>query len=195
MKPRSWPTTNEMPSLSTVDQTQVLNFVLNRMFGGVAPFGPPWDAIVSTLARVMDKSIREYEGSRLELDRFVKRKGDRLGSIVRAADHLETCVSSVVRAVRLARTLRRAKEGPRVDKTDIPTPELVRRLQDIRDAAEHIYERLQKGKIAVGEPIQIQMMSREFELQGLRVSYGELASTLERLHALTRRLVGYQVAQ
>lgn len=183
-----WPTTNEMPSLASLDQANVTNFVLNRILGVSAPFGIPWEAMTSTLARVMDKNIREYEGSRRELDRFVNRKSGRLSSGIRAADHLETCVTGVVRAYRLADALRRGHGGSWIKKNDLPRAQLIRRLDDIRDAAEHIYDRLQRGEIAPGESIHIQMGNQSFELQRAVVTYVELASTIKQLLAITQRL-------
>lgn len=97
-----------------------------------------------------------------------------------------------VRAFHLADALRRGRGGPSIEKNDLPRAELVHRLRLIRVAAEHIYDKLQKGEIAAGEPIHIQMANRSFELQAVEVMYAELASAIEQLLAITKRLNEYQ---
>lgn len=189
-EPKYPPMRNGMPVLEELGGQRVLGFVASRMFGAVEQEDHPFGALISTLARVIDKAVREYEEARLNLDAFVARRG-RIVPMVRASDHLETCVGSLVRADRLARTLKGAPSGPAVRKNECLKKVLRYRLEDIRDSAEHVYDQVASGKIQVGEPIMIRMEDRSFALGKTRVEYSELAEGVKLLHALAERLVAH----
>lgn len=124
MEVRDWPPTeNRMPSLAHFDSKNVLNVVLNSLVGGRGVQGIPGRPLMVHLARLMDKTILSYEEARRELDRYVTAPRDRhlLSPLLRAQDHLETCIDALCRCLR---------RGPAPTRRGTPDPPTVPAAQD-----------------------------------------------------------------
>ena len=102
-------------------------------------------------------------------------------------DHIENCINA---ASRLYKLLDRIKS----EKKSLALPRELRRLvetkiesvKDVRDAVEHMDERIQKDEIAPGKPI---MLSVSKNADGVIVSnheikFQELAMVIEKMHEI-----------
>ena len=116
---------------------------LIHVFGLTGPH--PAKPVLTNFIRLVDKSAFEYEQARRAMKRYARRPSQRLervGLLLRSADHLESCVNALYRAGRAAETLRRAQSVPPIAKGEVLTKAEMELLAALRNFAEHIDEKI-----------------------------------------------------
>src|SRR5687768_7735698 len=167
-----------MPALANIPSNQTLNMLLNLVFRGPAVTGHPDGAWWSNLVRLTDKTVREYEAARLELNSWTTAANNTWSPLFRGIDHLENCVTSAHRAVLFARQLDSA--GHR-GFTGVATPRQQNLLRLVRNHIEHMDDKLLKGQVVVGEGVVINPLQRRLEIGGQQLQWRDLASVITKL--------------
>lgn len=168
----------------------MLNLVFNKM--GVR------DRLASAYAinyiRMVDKAVREYEQARRELLPFVENR-ESLLALIRTADHLETCVNAVKRALNNLDRMRQHKQSAAVPRTfwrALRHRESV--LRNIRKLVEHMDNALSTGEVVSGQPTAVSITDRG---DAARIGehtrpFSELAATIRKLYEWASDLAQYR---
>jgi hypothetical protein len=190
-----------MPDLSNLSATLTIDHSLNLVFGGAGlQMHGPGQAQFLNLVRLVDKTILEYENARQYLQRYVD-SHNKLRLFMRCVDHMENCVDSLNRAfshleglrTSLHREQSRSSEPlPQITREDIPSSTARKRINDIRDAMQHMDDRISKGRAGRDiAPIGLNVKSDSIELDNEEIYFVELVHWIEQIYAVTERLVGY----
>jgi hypothetical protein len=188
--PLGWPPQqNNMPSLEHLDTKNILNVMLNALFGERGVPGQPGRPLANYLARLMDKTILAYESARGEMTRYVERPSDNVFSpLFRAQDQLETTIDSLWRVACFTERLRRYKLAPTLDVSRLPLRTDQQRIRQMRHAIQHADEHVFKGR---ANESWLAVCDDAIELADQRIRYRELAAWIEGYHDVVKQLVAY----
>jgi hypothetical protein len=180
------PRRSSMPDLSVLFRKNILTLLLAQVFQRAGAKDYAARAFQTTLVRVTDKALEDYELARLAFHEFVTRPNNSVWSpLFRATGHMENCLSSLERLFRLTRRLLEHSEtSDLVRSVAALAPSARKRISTLRNAMEHIDERLVNEKIKEGDLTMLFLGEDAIELQGVSVSYAELAQWLTELHGL-----------
>jgi hypothetical protein len=165
---------------------------------GRGVFPEPTQFQVTTAARLLDKSLTEWDSAWRE---FAEHSATRDGipdallspdpgvtrAFFRAIDHLETLVDSLARLLRLICGLEAGSDLAHLSAMSLPSADERERVQRFRNRIAHGDEDIEKGKAGQGlatatlrpDPLGI-------ELQGQRLEYADLARMLQQIHDYLR---------
>jgi len=146
--------------------------------------------------RLVDKASDEYQEARAAILAQIaeaKRPAEEMLKHGRQifmfdfTDHMETCFDAVRRLYKLLDKIKSEKESP-----EIPTEllELVEAktssIAHVRNAAQHMDERIEKGERVAGEPIMLTLNKNEDGVVLLKheLKFEELAMVLKKMHEI-----------
>lgn len=194
-KARYIPSECKMPDLSDL-YTPLKGLLIVQLLVGEK--GLSWKASLyrRNFIRLLDKALQEYQKARdtilaeiAETKRPVeeKREQGRILYIFALTDHIETCINAVSRLFKLLDRIKSEKESPVV-------PRELRRLVEtrsksidsIRNAIEHMDERIQKDEIAPGQPIML-VLSEDHDgvaVSNKEIKFEALAMVLRTMHEI-----------
>ncbi|HEX9003361.1 MAG TPA: hypothetical protein VGB07_25865 [Blastocatellia bacterium] len=186
-----------MENLSDLDQKLILNRMLNFVFGRVGIQTRPAAQLANNFVRLVDRAILEHELAHAEFKLYVERRG--LERFIRGQGHLETCIQSFHRSLNYVDALRglglRLADGtpliPRAKDVEVLSTPVRNRIRDLRHAIEHTDERILKNRAPVGNPIALNPDDSSVCLEGISLTYEELARWLRQLHSLAVRINSY----
>ena len=191
-------TKNNLQDLTDLDDKLVINRALGLVLSGTGPRTQPSAAFANSFVRLTDRSILEHELAREELTSFIDYRS--IQSFFRAQGHLETCIESMHRALNFAEALRRIglklPDGTalisRAKDSEILSSPVRKRIRDLRHAIQHVEERLINSGAPVGKPIALNPDNNGVSLEGVTITYDELARWLRELHKLAMYLNHYK---
>jgi hypothetical protein len=167
----------------------ILNVMLNGLFGQRGVPGHPGQPLANYLARLLDKTILTYESARGEMTTYVERRDESVFSpLYRAHDELETTIDSLWRVACFTERLRRHKLAPVIEASRLPSKSDQRRLREMRHAIQHAGDRIFVGP---AHAAWLALCDDGVELATQRISYRELASWIERYHNVVKELVAH----
>ncbi len=191
----------KMPDLSELERLQgalTLRVVFTQ---ADAKIGRKTALLRRIFIRLMDKSITEYQEARKALDLQVQeskrpsKEMQETGRIIYMfsfSDHMENCINSVRRLLRLLERINSEKGAPIIprDKKRFLSSQ-GKRLIDLRDAFEHMDERIQRDEIGNDEAIMVKLGGSDdrVEIGPFQVTFLELAGIIFKLHELASYLV------
>jgi hypothetical protein len=152
------------------------------------------------VTRLVDKTLREYEQARVHLQRYIN-SNNKTSLFFRCVDHMENCVDSLHRVFQHMKKLRHQlrtledqtdQQVPRIGRNELPRSQDQDRIRRIRRAIQHIDKDIEMR--SAGEniaPIGLIVKSDSIELDSEEIYFGELASWIEQVCKLTRRLIEY----
>jgi hypothetical protein len=151
---------------------------------------------VTTSARLLDKSIREWELAREEFahdvrdmsnDEFFGPTHTTTPALFRAIDHLENCVDSTDRMLRLITALEKSERIKAFKNHS--SPSLAERIavRNFRNRIAHGDEDIAKGRHGVTATLRANQ--RSMEIQGHKLDYEDLAQIIERSHDFLRAAI------
>ena len=179
------PSVIEPPSLADLGSNLTLALVINTIFRGRVPGDRRSETLMVGFVRIVDKAVREYEACRTAL--HASRAGGRrsFGKLLEAVASMESCVNALARAHLYVGALRSYRRGPRISRHTAALSTGARnRIRNLRDAIEHMDERILAGKLAEEEPVALLLDGGCVALGTTRVSFGEMAGWLRGLHGL-----------
>jgi hypothetical protein len=186
------PKNNEMPDLSALDGKLILNQALNTMFRRAGPSDRLAKALWLNYVRLVDQTLWEYKAARESLQEYVETPNNVISPLFRTIAHLEACINTTWRAIRFARRMRRNKNSPRIDKLPVLSDTVASQIDKLRNAIEHLENKILNGAIAEGEPTTLIAKSDGIELAGIEIFYLELANWIKELHSLAESIIDYR---
>jgi hypothetical protein len=149
--------------------------------------------------RLVDKAVREYGWARNALIAQIEEPSRPVEELLKGrnlyifviTDHLENCLNAVRRLLgHFDRLSDKARLGiDRVTRRKVKANE--DSLRAIRDAIEHLDERIQKGTLAQNEAIMLRITSdqRAVELGDTKLRLVDLERGIRHLHAIAAQLI------
>jgi len=176
------PTTCEVPDLAELRSNLVAEALLSKLFHSAGEDdSPSIRALRWGYLRLVDKCTFEYSLGRRRIELFVQGGSE---DLIRAANHFETCIGSMARAVRYLEAFQNDLGVP----TDVPVLNHADRIRLMRNAIEHTDEDIVQRKIGPGDPHILQLKQDEMTLRSVNISYEELASWIRDLHEQGHRV-------
>ena len=147
--------------------------------------------LVLLFLQVVDKAFREYNAGRAVLDDYA-RSANRTILYIEGVGRFETCIHSVVRALRLADRIARDANAPEVNRN--ARKQLKRALESfrhLRDETEHMDEHIDGGQLAEGEAHALMVVKdgKILEIANCRLTFSELADALRQLHGVAMEMI------
>ena len=167
---------------------------MNKCYRGGGPTDLTVYALWVNFIRLVDVSVREYELARRRIDG----KSPNLPRINVATGHFESLLSTLKRAIAHLKALRSHRDAPTSLKRLLPGRSKVlsgsveKRVTGMRDAIQHLDEKVIKGAIHKGEPVCLVPEIQGVRLGNFNISYQELASWIQELHHLAGEVTHYK---
>lgn len=177
------PTSCQAPDISLLLSDLVGEGIMKKFFHAAESHEPKTRALRWGYLRLVDKCTYEYSRGRELLQAFVSSKPseDRIGIMLHAANHFETCIGSLHRAAKYLEALRRDRTGPKIPR-NIAVLRDIGRIRNVRDAIEHTDEDIWEQRISLGDPHVLQVKETGLALRKEEISYQELAKWIQDLH-------------
>lgn len=189
------PRRSTMPDLSGLHRQNLLTALLAHVFNSAGPKEFKSRALYLGFVRLVDKSLEDYELSRQSFNGYVAETDRRnLSLLVRGCGHMENCVVSVQRTYRFADAMAKIAEfRSYFQSASALHPTARERVRRIRNASEHMDERVVNGNVKEGDFVNLWMGEDAIELDGQRVTYAELGDWLTELQGLAQRVARHDV--
>ena len=171
----------QIPDLSGLQLPIIANFSLNMMLRGPGPASRAVRSYLANFVRITDRAVGSYNQARQAVERHVADR-QRLLPVIDAMSEFEDCLHNTRRSLRFFEKLRAHPAGPNVERI---TGKLVdsygRRLVPVRDAIEHMDERIQKDEAKEGEPVALSITDDSCGLivGNESISFADLAGILQ----------------
>jgi hypothetical protein len=182
------PSTFSMPDLADLQPDALANHAQNRILRKAGGEVLDEQIVITGFLRYVDKALREYKESWQAMQKFVT-TNSAIAAIFVATDHMENCIGSLHKADSYLSMLQRNRH--RDKKYIYVTDELLGRIKNIRDSAEHTIDKLKKRELQPPDPFILQMGSDCVSFGSSKVTYDELANVLTRLHQLAHDLADF----
>jgi hypothetical protein len=154
--------------------------------------------------RLLDKTVDEYEEARklivaqiAEGQRSVDEmtRNGRYIYMFKFIDHMENCISTVRRIIRVLDILKGNQDGLaflRTIKRHIES--MTRPIIDVRDTVEHIDERIHKDVIQENEPLMLMITDSQdgIMIGGQSLKFSTLSTLVKQLHALGQSMAAWR---
>lgn len=192
-KNQKWPPrTCEMPEINDLRDYRTLTHVLNVYFRRGGPQKIKAAALVRNYIRMIDHLIMEYKYAREALLNYVNTPTNVLGPLFVAIGHLETVVTSLKRAIRFLDRIKRDQQIPAIERNlSVLSNDTKYRVTSLRDAIQHLDEKLIKGELREGEEITLLAKSNGIELFSTEIKYTEIANWIRELDKVSSQLATY----
>jgi hypothetical protein len=197
-----WPPRRcEMPDLSNLSGKLTIDYFLNYAFGNTElQMSGPGQAQFLNFIRLVDKTLLEYEPARFDLQNYVN-SDNRTSLFMRCVDHMENCVDSLHRSflhldglrTSIYRERQRTNEPlPDIHRDELPKSSNRKRIDNIRDAIQHMDDRISKGRAGADiAPIGLNVKSDSVELDHEEIYYAELALWIQQIYGVAEQLTNY----
>lgn len=197
-----WPPKRcDMPGLSDLHGNLTLDYGLNRIWNSAGlQMEGSGRAQFLNLVRLVDKTLLEYESARQYSQQYVD-SDNRTSLFMRCVGHMENCIDSLNRAFSHLEGLkaslhheqcRTSRPMPRIAREEIPNARNRKRVNDIRDAIQHMDDRISKGRAGASvAPIGLNVKSDSIELDNEEIYFAELAHWVRQVYEVTERLAEY----
>jgi hypothetical protein len=197
-----WPPRRcEMPDLSNLSGKLTIDYFLNYAFGNTElQMSGPGQAQFLNFIRLVDKTLLEYEPARFDLQNYVN-SDNRTSLFMRCVDHMENCVDSLHRSflhldglrTSIYRERQRTNEPlPDIHRDELPKSSNRKRIDNIRDAIQHMDDRISKGRAGADiAPIGLNVKSDSVELDHEEIYYAELALWIQQIYRVAEQLTNY----
>ncbi len=183
-----------MPDLSELDN-QLTRFLILPILVGEPALSSRERLYRRNFVRLVDNAIWEYQEARSALIRQIEEGGAKViptgaASFFRFVRHLENCIITTRRLLRLAERInseRGTLRLPGVARRSLGA--YSRNIPAIRDAIEHIDERIREDEVAA-RPVMLGISDEgdRVTIAGHQLRFNDLATTLRKLHELARHL-------
>ena len=199
------PTECKMEDLSGLEKLQP-NMLLNLVFAGIDENIERKTTIYRKIfVRLIDKTLDEYnEAQSLILEQIIERKRSddemkkkgRVLYMLKFVDHMENCIGTLRRILRILDKLKGNREGlsfPRTIRRQIES--LSTPLVELRNTIEHVEEAIQKDEIQENEPVMIKITGAQdgVSVGNNAITFFEISTLIKRLHGFGQDLARWRV--
>lgn len=182
-----------MPDLDGVFRKSVLTLVLSHAFTAGGPGTRTFRALHLGFVRCVDKALEDYQLARTALTTWTERpENSVLSPLMRAIGHMENCLTATQRALRFARPLLEQGVLQAAAAPAALSDDARKRIKAVRDASEHMDERILDGRVPDGGLNTLWMAESYLELDSVRIGYDELATWLQELQRLAQIVAAYR---
>ena len=144
-------------------------FWLGSVFIGYANDSYEGRALLSNYVRHVEAAFRHYRRGRAEALQFIQRDASHLPiyEFMNASTDFEECIDHVYRAMQCMQGIIRSQSVPQPLRDLFSSkPAFVARanmtmVSDLRDSAQHTYDKIRRGKLQAGGPFVLAMDGRE----------------------------------
>jgi hypothetical protein len=181
------------PMLVGCDVSLRSRHMTETIFGGrAAPVRPESLRLLTGYLLVVDKAVREYRaGCRALVD--YSHSDNESSLLADGLGRFETCIHSIVRALRFLAALKQYRESPTIERGLRRKIEAIEEsIRPIRDAIEHIESDIaEPGLMPVGAAhiLAINHAGDTLDISVHKISFVELASAVEQLFAAGSGLI------
>ena len=187
------PTECKMPTLSGLD-SPLMNRLIVQLLIGEKGISRNVSLYRKNFIRYIDQAIKEYDYAREDCLAILKgNPNERIGFMLEFTNHIEICILNVRRLYRLLDRIKsETKDSPLLPKELRRLLETQRQpIIDIRGAAEHIDDCIQKGEVAKGSPIMLTINKTEdgVVVADYEIKFKELALVLEKMNEIAQYIL------
>ena len=163
--------------------------MLNRAFAGGGPSEQKSYALLMNFVRIVDKLVADYERTRANLIDYVNTPNNVMAPLIYATNNCESCITTMIRAIRLGRRIRRDPNGPQIaKKISVLSDSVWNKLNSMRIAIEHIDDQIVNNTWAPGQPVCLIIKNDRLEVVSEEITYVELANWVQQLNDLAGKL-------
>lgn len=193
----------KIPNLSHLNQLSHI-FMHNRYFSGIGPSDHEAYALFMNYVRLVDIILREYENGRKELENFLALKNDSWISthlVIIASGHFEICINTLKRVINYLKRIRGHPKVAQPLKDRLPRNSMVldgkseKVITEMRDAIEHLENRIQRGEITPGQTLCIVPREDSLELGRHVILFSDLAEWIREVHSYAKVMAQYSETQ
>lgn len=167
--------------------------MLNRVFAGGGPSEQKSYALLMNFVRIVDKLVADYERTRANLIDYVNAPNNMMAPLIYATNNCESCITTMIRAIRLGRRIRRDPNGPKIaKKISVLSDAIWNKLNSMRIAIEHIDEQIVSDTWVPDQPVCLIINNDRLELASEEITYAELATWVQQLNDLAGKLALYK---
>ncbi len=191
----------KMPDLSNLDLPLILHLYTQLLAGENRAFGRKMNLYHRNFIRLTDKALREYGQAReailaeiternLTTEEILKQGQHLIGYTF--TDHIETCINALSRLFRILNRIKSEQTSPAFPRQLRKLAEATNeKISYLRNAVEHMDERIQRDEIAAGRPIMLDASKDGDYLVASKhkISFSELATSLTAMHEIALYLV------
>lgn len=191
-----WPDYNgvcEAPDLGDLPFLS-LAAMIRRGFVDGGPKDGTQHALVMNFVRIVDKVVIDYGHAREALQNWVSEPNG-LGYAFLASGYFESCFAGMGRALKFAKAIRASPLAAKLAAVDfgVLDGEAGRRVNKVRNAVEHLDERVTDGVVVADGEFRCMMpVKGGIRLKPEFVTYTELASWIRQLHAVAAKVAEYR---
>lgn len=188
----TWITSCSAPDLTHLAQQRLLaNYFLHVAFHRHSVSDTPriraWGHV---LIVCVDKAVRSYCEGRQKLTDYIG-SSNKSSLLVSGLGDFETCINTTKRCLRLTDRLVKGVEAPPIDRNQRRKVESIdKNITDIRDAIEHMDERIADLSEPSGEPqlLSVTKDGTALIIGSYRIEFERLATCLRELHSMAEML-------
>jgi hypothetical protein len=201
------PTDCRMPDLGDLSVPILSHYMLKVTFHGTGTSNNrAHRSYIVLFIRVLDKAIHEYDQSRKELQAYIG-SANKTTLLMKAVSHLETCVNSLRRCLRLFKRMKELRVGDVDERRQLRNyiEAIDKSFEEVRHASEHMDDciadcagrprrRAPGPRVTEGQPIALMFSEAgdRASIAGEEISFSVLASTLRKLHGFAVQLCDYR---
>ncbi len=152
--------------------------------------------LVANFIRLTDLALNEYELARHAVHEFASRiEGIPHPAI--ATNHFEACIVAVKRAVGLLEAMKSSPHSPTSLKSLLPrhisvlSSGVQTAVTDMRDAIQHLDDKLRSGEISHGEPVMLAFEEDGVQLGSKTIRYTDMAAWIRNLNEVADSVARY----
>jgi hypothetical protein len=184
------------PDLSQLFLPVAANYTLNIAFRGAGRADRTLQSYLTNYIRATDRALQSYNFGRAKLIEFVASTNGIL-VYLEALSEFEIAITYARRALRFFEKLRSHPNGPDIERVVARVmASYERRATPVRDAVEHLDERITRGEIAEGQPTALSVSpdGERLEVADVAISFNDLALLLGKLHEVSLQLADPKTA-
>jgi hypothetical protein len=181
-KMRPW----TLPDLSKLDPHLSREHTLKVVFNAAGSPDQQVAVLLKSYLRLVDKGVSEYQATTAAL------AGATTHQLLVAAGHLENCVLTMRRALRFAYRLKSLQSAPTPPRqAAIFQARTQESLIRVRDAIEHLDERLLNEQIPDGSPVVLLIDGDNLVIGDITLPARDLAAWLEAMYVFGKAITGF----
>jgi hypothetical protein len=188
----------QIPDLPDKHSVSV-QFFAQRVFLGGGPQHRDAYALVMNFIRMTDLASHEYaEGQKSSNEFWTTHDSLRISSAILSTAHFEVCIDAVKRAINFLKAIRGNPNVPQSLKDLLPrglkllSGEVEGKITDMRDAIQHLEERIYKGEIGSDENFVLRGERDSLQLGSTAITYTELVGWLVEAHDLATKMSSFR---